>query len=235
MKRRKRRRAVKERVIRFIRILADAPLSDFSRMSEASNFDKKHSFNFGLAKDLAPWLAIFALLVLTAFQLSRQGRIWRCKLGDYAFWSGDAWGSHNSQHIFDPYAFTHILHGILYFWLICLFFRRMPLFWQLFLAILAACVWEISENTNTVIERYRTATLSLDYYGDSIFNSLGDIFSAAVGFIIAYKLRFWRSLVLFLLTEIILLLWIRDSLLLNILMLIYPIESVKEWQSAITR
>lgn len=175
--------------------------------------------------------AIFALLALTVFQLHNQGRIWWCKSGDYSIWSSDAWGKHNSQHLLDPYSFTHVLHGVLYFWLACLIFRRMPFAWKFFLAIFFECAWEILENTNRIIEHYRTATLALDYYGDSIFNSAGDILCCGFGFRLAYKLKFWRSLALFLLVEIVLLITIRDSLLVNIVMLIHPIEAVKTWQS----
>ncbi|MGI8493731.1 MAG: DUF2585 family protein [Pyrinomonadaceae bacterium] len=175
--------------------------------------------------------AIFPLLGLTIFQLHNQGRIWWCKLGDYAPWSSDAWGKHNSQHLFDPYSFTHVLHGLLYFWLASLIFRKMPLVWRFFSAMFVECAWEVLENTNQIIEHYRTATLALDYYGDSITNSIGDVFCCGVGFWIACKLKFWRSLVLFLLIEIVLLVTIRDSLIVNIIMLIHPIEAIKAWQN----
>lgn len=193
---------------------------------------QKQFFKLDLAKDFLPWLLILATVVLTVLQLRFQGRIWWCNLGDYSPLSSDAWGSHNSQHLFDPYSFTHILHGILYFWLISLVFRKMPLVWQFFLAIFVESAWEVLENTNAVVEHYRTATLALNYFGDSVFNSFGDVLSSAVGFWIAYKLRFWRSLALFVLTEIVLLYWIRDSLLVNIILLIYPIEAIKTWQGS---
>ena len=176
-------------------------------------------------------LAIFASVASAALLLFLQGRIWWCKLGDYSPWSSDAWGRHNSQHLFDPYSFTHILHGVLFFWLASLIFRKMSFVRQFALAIFVECAWEVLENTNQVIERYRTATLALDYYGDSIANSLGDILCCGVGFWLAYKLKFWRSVILFLLIEIVLLIWIHDSLLLNIVMLIHPIEAVKAWQN----
>jgi hypothetical protein len=89
------------------------------------------------------------------------------------------------------------------------------------------------ENTNFIIEKYRENTASLDYFGDSIANSVGDWIACAVGFWIAFKLGYWRSLAFFLLVEIILLFWIRDGLLLNILMLIYPLDSIKQWQTAL--
>lgn len=163
-------------------------------------------------------------------ELYLQGRVWWCKVGDLSPWSSDIWTAHNSQHFFDPYTFTHILHGVLYFWIIDLIFREMPLRWKFFLVVLVECAWELLENSNFVIERYRAATISLDYYGDSILNSLSDVLSCGFGAFLAYKLRFWRSLVYFMLTEIILLFWIRDNLTLNIIMLVYPIEAVKNWQ-----
>jgi hypothetical protein len=186
---------------------------------------------FYQSKNFLPLLTIFASVASAALLLFLQGRIWWCKLGDYSPWSSDAWGKHNSQHLLDPYSFTHILHGVLFFWLASLIFRKKSFLWQLALAIFAESAWEVLENTNQVIEHYRTATLALDYYGDSITNSLGDILCAGLGFWLAFKLKFWRSLLLFLLIEIVLLVWIKDSLLLNIVMLIHPIEAVKAWQS----
>lgn len=163
--------------------------------------------------------------------LYTQGRIWWCKLGDYSPWVSQAWGNHTSQHLFDPYTFTHILHGVLFFWLIDLIFRKQTFAWKFFIAIWVESAWEVLENSQFVIEKYRENTASLDYFGDSIFNSVGDVIACGIGFLIAYKLKFWRSLVVFILTEIVLLLWIRDGLLLNILMLIYPIEAIKQWQT----
>jgi len=108
----------------------------------------------------------------------------------------------------------------------------MKLAWRLALAVFVESAWEITENSSYVIQRYREETISLDYFGDSIINSLSDILCCATGFTIGYKLKFWRSLALFLLTEIVLIFWIRDSLLINILMLIYPVEAIKHWQLA---
>lgn len=159
-----------------------------------------------------------------------QGRVWWCKVGDMSPWSSDIWTTHNSQHLFDPYTFTHILHGVIFFWIINLLFKEMPLWWKFFLIILIESVWEFAENSNFIIERYRAATVSLDYFGDSIINSIGDVLSCAFGGFIAYKLKFWRSLIYFALTEIILLFWLRDNLTLNIVMLIYPIDAIKKWQ-----
>jgi hypothetical protein len=177
-----------------------------------------------LALSLAvPLLMVVALRVL--------GRIWWCKLGDYAVYVADAWNSsHTSQHFLDPYTFTHILHGVMFFWLARAIFSKLSTGWQFFIAIFVEAAWEVLENTNYVIDKYRENTASLDYFGDSIFNSVGDLTACAAGIWIAIKLGWWKSLAFFLLTELVLLLWIRDGLLLNILMLIYPLDSVKNWQ-----
>lgn len=169
--------------------------------------------------------------VLMVALLYLQSRIWWCKLGDYRLYVGEAWNSgHTSQHFLDPYTFTHVLHGVLFFWLANLIFPKLSGAWRFFIATLAEAAWEVLENTNYTIEKYRENTASLDYYGDSILNSVGDLVACAGGFWIAYKLGWWKSLAFFLLIEIALLLWIRDGLLLNILMLIYPLDAVKNWQ-----
>jgi len=173
----------------------------------------------------------FGLLILTAVVLLLlQGRVWWCQAGDMVPWSWNIWSTHNSQHIIDPYSFTHVLHGVLEFWLIGLVFPRVPLAWRFFMAIFIESSWEVAENTSYVIQRYREETMSLDYFGDSIINSLADIVCCGLGFFIAYKLRFWKSLALFIATEVILILTIRDSLIINIIMLTWPIEALKNWQ-----
>ena len=175
-------------------------------------------------------IAIPAIMAVAALVLWTQGRVWWCQAGDYAPWAWNIWSTHNSQHLIDPYSFTHILHGVLEFWLLGLLFRKMPVAWRLVLAVAIEATWEMVENSSFVIERYRAATISLDYFGDSIINSISDIFCCGTGFVIAYKLKFWKSLAIFLTTEAILIVWIRDSLLINIVMLIYPIEAIKQWQ-----
>ena len=187
-------------------------------------------FNFETWKDRLPWLLILGVIATAVIAENYEGHVWWCKAGDYVPWSWDIWTTHNSQHLIDPYSFTHILHGVLEFWLIGLLFPRVPLAWRMLIAVAIEGSWEIAENSSYVINRYREVTISLDYFGDSIINSMSDIVCCATGFVIAYKLRFWKSLALFLTTETILILTIRDSLLLNILMLVYPIESIKHWQ-----
>jgi len=162
--------------------------------------------------------------------LNFEGRHWWCPAGDLWPWSWQIWSQHNSQHIVDPYSFTHVLHGVLEYWILGLLFPRLRPAWRLVIAVFIESSWEVAENSAYVIERYREETISLNYFGDSIINSISDIFCCAGGFTVAHKLRFWRSLALFLLTETVLILWIRDSLLINILMLIYPVDAIRQWQ-----
>jgi hypothetical protein len=132
--------------------------------------------------------------------------------------------------LLDPYSFTHVLHGFLFFWLIALLFKRMPRAWQFVLALVLESAWEIFENTSFVINKYRTETAALGYQGDTIVNSLGDLGCALLGFVIARQLGVRRSLIVFVVIEAILIFWIHDSLLLQILMLIRPVEAIKLWQ-----
>lgn len=179
---------------------------------------------------LWPWLAIAVVLAVAAYLLHHQGRLWTCACGQVYLWVSDTWSSDNSQHWLDPYSFTHLLHGLVFFWLLAWSLPRLPLLWRLWLAVLIEALWEVVENSEQVIQRYREATAALGYQGDTVINSLGDILVCGAGFWLAFYLGFRRSLALFVITEIGLTLWIRDSLILNIIMLIYPIEAIKAWQ-----
>ena len=175
-------------------------------------------------------LSIVATVVMSLLLWS-MGRIWWCKIGDWAIYINESWGSsHTSQHLLDPYVFTHILHGIAFFWITGLVFARLANEWRFLIATVAEVSWEILENSNFIIEKYRANTASYDYFGDSIANSIADVAACAFGFWIAVKLGWWRSLAFFVIVELVLILWIRDSLLINILMLIYPLDSIKQWQ-----
>jgi hypothetical protein len=177
-----------------------------------------------------PWLVITAILLFTAIQLHFQGRLWWCSCGYILLWAGDIWSADNSQHLFDPYTFTHILHGVVFFWLLAWLAPRLSVRWRFVIAISIESLWEIIENSAFIIDRYRTATAALGYNGDTIINSLSDILMCGLGFWLALYLGFRRSLVLFVVMEIVLLFWIRDSLTLNVLMLIYPLDAVRAWQ-----
>jgi hypothetical protein len=181
-------------------------------------------------RKLWPVVALVALLTAATFQLRHQGRNWWCACGQHFLWVGNIWSSHTSQHLLDPYAFTHVLHGFLFFWLLYLLVPRIPKLWQLSLAIGLEAIWEVFENTEFTIQRYRETTLALGYFGDSVANSLGDLAMCGLGFLLAQRLGLRRSFVVFALTELVLLIWIRDSLLFEVLMLIYPIDWLKAWQ-----
>lgn len=178
------------------------------------------------------WILFLVVLILvaTALQLSRQGRLWTCSCGYTLLWTGDAWSSDNSQHVADPYSLTHVLHGFAFFGLLALLLPKLGIALRFGIAIIAEAIWEVFENTNFVIQRYREATAALGYQGDTIVNSVGDILACAAGFLIAYQLGLKRTLILFVAIEVVLLFWIKDSLLLNILMLLYPLEGIKGWQ-----
>ena len=176
-----------------------------------------------------PLLAIVATLTATALQLHHQGRLWVCTCGP-RLWSWKVCSAENSQQFLDPYSFTHVLHGLVYFILLKLLLPRVRPLWRLCLAIAFAAGWELLENTNFIINRYREATAALGYTGDTVVNSLGDISCCALGFVVARSLGWRRSIILFVVTEVVLLFWIRDGLTLNIIMLIHPINAIRAWQ-----
>ena len=183
----------------------------------------------------APRWIYLLLIVITATLAAlaewHMGRLFFCKCGIISFWSGDIWSNQNSQQLADPYTFTHIVHGVIFYFLLWLAFgKRLPAWARLLLAVLLESGWEILENSNFVINRYREATISLDYYGDSIFNSIANIWAMVLGFWLAWKLPVKLSIAGLILLEIVLLFWIRDNLTLNIIMLIHPIAAIKNWQ-----
>lgn len=178
------------------------------------------------------WLGfgLVVIFVVTALLMRLEGRLWICACGTVRFWVSNTCSSDNSQHFLDPYAFTHVLHGFGFCWLVSLVLPRLKSNWQLLLAIALEAAWEVFENSSFVIERYRSVTAALGYTGDTIVNSLGDILCCLIGFLIAKRLGFGRAVIAFLALELVLLLWIRDSLLLEIVMLTFPIEAIKAWQ-----
>jgi len=177
---------------------------------------------------LLPVVVLVLLVPLMALALRAEGRLFLCACGVFDVWAGDTCSSSNSQQLFDPYSFTHLLHGVLLFWLVSLVSKNAT--WQLSLASILEALWEVFENTNFVIDRYRAQTAALGYTGDTVVNSIGDLFCAVIGFLLARQLGWSRSLIMFLLFELVLLVWIRDSLLLQILMLVYPVNGIKLWQ-----
>ncbi len=180
--------------------------------------------------NLKAWLAIAAVLISTAVLLRAEGRLWICSCGKFSIWAGQVCSANNSQQFLDPFSFTHVLHGFLYAWLLTLIVPRLVASWQLWFAVTLGSLWELLENSDFIINRYRTETAALGYHGDSIVNSMGDVLCCVIGFMIARRLGLRRSLLVFVGLELVLLIWIRDSLLLEILMLIRPIGIFKAWQ-----
>lgn len=179
--------------------------------------------------------AILTMIAASAVWLWWQGRVLICKCGTVKLWHGAVVSSENSQHILDWYSPSHLIHGFLFFALIALICRisacRMGFYPALTLSTLIEAAWELVENSNTIIERYRAVTISLDYYGDSVLNSVSDIVMMIIGFVLASRLPVWLSVLLVVGMEVVTMLIIRDGLLLNIVMLVHPLDAIREWQS----
>lgn len=181
---------------------------------------------------LTPILTTLGIILLTAFYLLWIGREPICTCGYIRLWHGEVVSAENSQHLTDWYTPSHIIHGFLFYGALWLVARRLSFDWRLSLATLVEALWEIIENSDAVIERYRTVTISLDYYGDSVINTVFDLFAMILGFWLAARLPVWATVALILLFEGVTTWIIRDGLALNVLMLLYPLDWIAEWQAA---
>jgi hypothetical protein len=181
-------------------------------------------------KKTAPWLLLGGVLLICAIALRVQGRLWICSCGYVALWHTEINSAGNSQHLFDPYTFTHILHGFLFFGLVWLLWPKSERPWKLVAALSLEALWEVIENTSYVIERYRAETVSLGYTGDTIVNSFGDLIACLVGALLARKLGWARTIALAAAIEIVMLIAMRDNLTLNIIMLLFPNDAIRSWQ-----
>jgi hypothetical protein len=159
------------------------------------------------------------------------GRVWWCKCGGWVPWSWDVWSTHNSQHVIDWYSFSHVQHGLLFYGLFRILLRSRARGGRFLAAVSLEAAWEVLENSPIIINRYRAVTASLDYFGDTVINSAADIGCCILGYWIATRLPWWATVALFVVLEVVMVVWIRDSLLLNVLMLTFPIEAVRQWQT----
>lgn len=151
--------------------------------------------------------------------------------GRFGWWDGDIWSSTNSQRVADAYSFSHIIHGMLFYGLLWLVARRLPARRRLLIAVALEVAWEMLENSPLIINRYREATIAQGYSGDSILNSVSDVVMMAIGFGVARIARLGVVVVLILAMEIGCLLWVRDNLTLNVVMLVHPSPAIKAWQA----
>ena len=177
------------------------------------------------------WGLALLVALAAAVLLAAMGRSPICPCGTIKLWHGDIWSAENSQHLTDWYAPSHVLHGLLFYMALHWLTPRWRLGPRLVIATLVEVAWEVLENTDAMIDRYRETTISLGYYGDSIVNSSMDVLAMCIGFLIAARLPVWASVALFVLAEVIVGLAIRDGLTLNVLMLAWPSPTIMAWQA----
>jgi hypothetical protein len=174
--------------------------------------------------------SLFILAAVAVIELA-SGRSPLGPDGRFGWWDGDVWSSENSQRVADAYSFSHIIHGLLFYGFLWLVARRLPRRHRFLIALIAEAGWELLENSPIIINRYREATISLGYVGDSVLNSVCDVLMMALGFLIARFARVWVVVALIVVLELGCLWWVRDNLTLNVLMLTHPVPSIKAWQS----
>ncbi|QGX99636.1 DUF2585 family protein [Roseovarius faecimaris] len=182
------------------------------------------------ASNRTPYVITALMVVATALILLGMGRVPWCACGV------DLWGtvgtSEGSQQFFDWYTPSHLLHGFIFYAILWLVARRMDVGWRLVVAMAVEAAWEILENTDAVIERYREVTISLDYFGDSVLNSVMDMLAMVLGFWLSMRLPVWASVAIVIGFELLTMAIIRDGLALNIIMLLAPLEAIRDWQAA---
>lgn len=177
------------------------------------------------------WLFLAGVTFLVqGIALLWMGRVAICKCGTVKLWHGIVKSSENSQHLTDWYTFSHVLHGLIFYAVLTFLMPRASWAAKLAFAVALEAGWEIAENTEMVINRYRTATISLDYFGDSVVNSLMDTVAMVAGFLAAWSLPVGASIALGFAFEIFVAFMIRDNLTLNVIMLVWPMDAVARWQ-----
>lgn len=184
-----------------------------------------------MQRSLTPYLVAALITLAGLVWLYLAGRNLICPCGTVRLWEGWPAPGESSQHLFDWYSLSHVIHGILFYALLWLVARRLSFGWRLAIATLIEVAWEVVENSASVIEHYRTNTISVDYNGDSVVNSLADIAAMWLGFWLARIFPVWLSVVTILVLEIVALMAVRDGLILNVLSFVWPMEAIVEWQA----
>jgi Protein of unknown function (DUF2585) len=177
-------------------------------------------------------LIVAGIILAAALALYLMGHPLICKCGYVKLWHFDVMSAENSQHLIDWYTPSHIIHGFLFYGALWLLSRFLPLSFatRLILAVVIEAAWEVNENTDFVINHYREVTVSLDYYGDSVINSVSDILFMLLGYFMAARLPVWLTVTIAVALELFVGVMIRDNLTLNVLMLVWPIDAVLNWQ-----
>ena len=180
------------------------------------------------------WIAVsvVAIAALTAAIELWMGRQPFGPDGRFGWWEGNIWSGEQSQRFLDPYVFSHLVHGFLFYGLLWLAARQVPVRYRFVGAVLLEAGWEVLENSPLIIDRYRAVTISLGYVGDSVLNSMSDLLMASLGFLLAWRLPVKLSVALVLAMEIGAALWVRDNLTLNVIMLVHPVDAIRAWQTA---
>lgn len=173
----------------------------------------------------------FAILAVTAGLLYAAGRSPICPCGTVKFFDLVPKAGEDSQHIFDWYTFSHILHGLIFYFAIWLVGRgRVPFAVGILVALVLESGWELFENSQYIINRYQSQSIYEQYNGDSIINSVGDILTMAFGYFVASRIPVLASIALLIGVEVWMAWMIRDNLTLNIISLTHPIASISQWQ-----
>ena len=182
--------------------------------------------------------ASIAIAVLTVGILLAMGRPPICECGYVKLWHGDINSMGNSKHIADWYTPSHIIHGPIFYAFGWLLFAKWKIGgegavkWGLPLAVFLEAAWEVLENTQMVIERFRSVTANWGYSGDSVLNSFADIGWMAFGFYLAVRLPVKVTIAGAIVLEVLAAWVVRDGLTLTVIMLLFPIDAIAEWQAA---